>query len=1063
MTNVEQYGIPFDFGSITNNNIKLQDVVYNVIINGVFAIINVHHKFRNISQSVCSADFEFQLHTRCSLINVKAKTQTQTFETKLVEKDEAKEVYEEEKSKGHSTFLLQQLNKSNYQFSFGNCNPNDIIDVFIEYITFLTYSQNGILFSIPHLSSSSCLPSQWVFSGTFSHSNMISTICLNDESFNNINNTPIFEVTIPMTCNTKPIHGSIQMNSLSITDNLKYDSTNILSFYDPSLTSYRSIYIYLILSIKSNQTYSQLISSIQKVPNNCYFMLMGIDDGWITSKQTCLILQQHQYNQSIDEIVKYFKSHSIQDHIHIILITDDQQPTFYQSLSTLKQFTNTNTNTFSIISSLIDEEDIHLMLDVFFEQHVIHICTTKIQIKYDLSMFKEYYPTRLPKTIDEGILVVATSIDDTTQRDVVIEVILNGKKEILQGKEQHWKKCIMPRYQKYILPYFELRHLSTQRQTNDIKSKIVSISLESGILSKFTSFVLVVHDNQSLHDHINTDTSADIMLDVCDNLSNIDNSECVGDEGDAYLTEKDIKLSKSNEDVTLNENLAFLNKQPNLRHLLRDDNATPDFSEEDSSLSDSDTLFDSTPTFFSALSSSEEEEFDEGIEKRPLPGEEEFYGELDDDFDEERKKGLPSEEELEKEIEQAMSSEKQLLGDGLSSIVGSADAFSFYAKDMHDRRIFEGVSTPIPVAPPPPQQQQYMQIQRVVPQQFAPPPPPPPGMGGPPPSPGMGSTSQIKPKSQFFKRESQRIEPTLHPKLRSTNAPSTQQPLQPSVPNLLDQIKNDKNRRGGLEKTETSQQHQRNQKLDENKREEELLEQMLRKKGMRGQEEEYSRREEEMRRLQQQDEIEHRQKHKKSSKKEEKSKSKEQQPSRGSIFDQFRLFTRRETSSKPSPRKASQPIRQPEIVHDKKFISDLEEQTKETKTKFDVTSSSDVKLLKRPAGKKGKFGKISRSPIHEEEPSNFKSLVIKLVELSSKIHSELSCSNTSYVVLLLQQLKDELLLLRNVMELPQELNTKYISILELLDSVTFDMSLEKLSKISTEVDLFVNGLKQQPK
>ncbi|KAL7711589.1 von Willebrand factor A domain-containing protein 5A-like [Entamoeba marina] len=219
MTNVEQYGIPFDFGSITNNNIKLQDVVYNVIINGVFAIINVHHKFRNISQSVCSADFEFQLHTRCSLINVKAKTQTQTFETKLVEKDEAKEVYEEEKSKGHSTFLLQQLNKSNYQFSFGNCNPNDIIDVFIEYITFLTYSQNA-------------------------HSNMISTICLNDESFNNINNTPIFEVTIPMTCNTKPIHGSIQMNSLSITDNLKYDSTNILSFYDPSLTSYRS-YIYI--------------------------------------------------------------------------------------------------------------------------------------------------------------------------------------------------------------------------------------------------------------------------------------------------------------------------------------------------------------------------------------------------------------------------------------------------------------------------------------------------------------------------------------------------------------------------------------------------------------------------------------------------------------------------------------------------------------------------------------------------------------------------------------------------------------------------------------------------
>ncbi|KAL7711590.1 hypothetical protein QTN25_010746 [Entamoeba marina] len=733
-----------------------------------------------------------------------------------------------------------------------------------------------------------------------------------------------------------------------------------------------------------------------------------------------LILQQHQYNQSIDEIVKYFKSHSIQDHIHIILITDDQQPTFYQSLSTLKQFTNTNTNTFSIISSLIDEEDVSFLnqhkvidpLDVgcVFEQHVIHICTTKIQIKYDLSMFKEYYPTRLPKTIDEGILVVATSIDDTTQRDV-----------------------------KYILPYFELRHLSTQRQTNDIKSKIVSISLESGILSKFTSFVLVVHDNQSLHDHINTDTSADIMLD----------------------------LSKSNEDVTLNENLAFLNKQPNLRHLLRDDNATPDFSEEDSSLSDSDTLFDSTPTFFSALSSSEEEEFDEGIEKRPLPGEEEFYGELDDDFDEERKKGLPSEEELEKEIEQAMSSEKQLLGT-------DSDAFSFYAKDMHDRRIFEGVSSrspssnkssispqqqlfkklpsppptqqqsftaPIPVAPPPPQQQQYMQIQRVVPQQFAPPPPPPPGMGGPPPSPGMG--------------KSQRIEPTLHPKLRSTNAPSTQQPLQPSVPNLLDQIKkrqeplkktfpvntSSTKGRGGLEKTETSQQHQRNQKLDENKREEELLEQMLRKKGMRGQEEEYSRREEEMRRLQQQDEIEHRQKHKKS----------KQQPSRGSIFDQFRLFTRRETSSKPSPRKASQPIRQPEIVHDKKFISDLEEQTKETKTKFDTCR------------KKGKFGKISRSPIHEEEPSNFKSLVIKLVELSSKIHSELSCSNTSYVVLLLQQLKDELLLLRNVMELPQELNTKYISILELLDSVTFDMSLEKLSKISTEVDLFVNGLKQQPK
>jgi Ca-activated chloride channel family protein len=118
-------------------NFPLLSTDVNAEIAGVIADVTVTQTYKNDGSKPIEAVYVFPSSTNAALYSMQMKIGERTIVAEIKEKSEARKIYEEAKSEGKSTSLLEQLNPNIFKMNVANILPGDIIEVELKYTELL--------------------------------------------------------------------------------------------------------------------------------------------------------------------------------------------------------------------------------------------------------------------------------------------------------------------------------------------------------------------------------------------------------------------------------------------------------------------------------------------------------------------------------------------------------------------------------------------------------------------------------------------------------------------------------------------------------------------------------------------------------------------------------------------------------------------------------------------------------------------------------------------------------------------------------------------------------------
>jgi Ca-activated chloride channel family protein len=136
-------------GDTSVDQMPLKSTSADVHISGVIANVSVKQTYCNEGDSVLEAIYVFPASTRAAVHYMQMSVGYRILIATIMEKEEAKEVYEEAKEEGKTVTLLEQERPNVFKMSVGNILPGDTIEVEMRYTELLLPVEGEYEFAYP--------------------------------------------------------------------------------------------------------------------------------------------------------------------------------------------------------------------------------------------------------------------------------------------------------------------------------------------------------------------------------------------------------------------------------------------------------------------------------------------------------------------------------------------------------------------------------------------------------------------------------------------------------------------------------------------------------------------------------------------------------------------------------------------------------------------------------------------------------------------------------------------------------------------------------------------------
>lgn len=124
------------------SHIKIKDHKVDVVINNGFAQTTVKQSFINTGVTDCEAIYSFPIPEKASVASLSIWINGREQIGEVVEKEEAKEIYNQQKTEGKKSALAEQNKHKTFRVSVSNVSAGKNIDVHLTYYQPLTIDQN---------------------------------------------------------------------------------------------------------------------------------------------------------------------------------------------------------------------------------------------------------------------------------------------------------------------------------------------------------------------------------------------------------------------------------------------------------------------------------------------------------------------------------------------------------------------------------------------------------------------------------------------------------------------------------------------------------------------------------------------------------------------------------------------------------------------------------------------------------------------------------------------------------------------------------------------------------
>jgi Ca-activated chloride channel family protein len=129
--------------------LPLKDQQVSVLITGPYAELTVTQTFQNLNEEYIEAVYTFPLHEQAAVDEMRFQVGDRIIEGEIMEKGEAREVYEEAKAQGQSAALTEQDRPNVFSQSIANLAPGQEVVVTLHMVQPLTYLDGAWTFEHP--------------------------------------------------------------------------------------------------------------------------------------------------------------------------------------------------------------------------------------------------------------------------------------------------------------------------------------------------------------------------------------------------------------------------------------------------------------------------------------------------------------------------------------------------------------------------------------------------------------------------------------------------------------------------------------------------------------------------------------------------------------------------------------------------------------------------------------------------------------------------------------------------------------------------------------------------
>lgn len=129
--------------------LPLKDQQVSVLITGPYAELTITQTFQNPNEDFIEAVYTFPLHEEAAVDEMRFQVGDRIIEGEIMEKGEAREVYEQAKAQGQSAALTEQERPNVFTQSIANLAPGQEVVVTLHMVQPLTYLEGAWTFEHP--------------------------------------------------------------------------------------------------------------------------------------------------------------------------------------------------------------------------------------------------------------------------------------------------------------------------------------------------------------------------------------------------------------------------------------------------------------------------------------------------------------------------------------------------------------------------------------------------------------------------------------------------------------------------------------------------------------------------------------------------------------------------------------------------------------------------------------------------------------------------------------------------------------------------------------------------
>jgi Ca-activated chloride channel family protein len=147
-SNPQQWGLQLinDTGSVTALAL---DTDIQLDITGLLARVSITQKFTNSSDHWAEGIYRFPLPAGAAVDRMQVKVDERILEGEIQEKNSARRIYQKARDSGHTTSLVEQQRRNQFETRLANIGPDESIEITIGYLQNVSYADFSYQLRLP--------------------------------------------------------------------------------------------------------------------------------------------------------------------------------------------------------------------------------------------------------------------------------------------------------------------------------------------------------------------------------------------------------------------------------------------------------------------------------------------------------------------------------------------------------------------------------------------------------------------------------------------------------------------------------------------------------------------------------------------------------------------------------------------------------------------------------------------------------------------------------------------------------------------------------------------------